>query len=173
MVDIILKYFSRLLRNRIRKKHGRVLPFGDSINDRWEKAKFLGFGKESSIYDSSLVFDTVEAGENVWVGPFTILDGSGGLLRIGSNCHISAGVQIYTHDTVSTVLQGHKIEKADVTIGNNCYIGPNSIIAKGVEIGDYVVIGTNSFVNRDIPSNSKGHGTPFQITASHSGTADR
>lgn len=173
MVNRILKYFIRTLRSRIRKNHGRVLPFGDSINDRWEKAEFLDFGKGSSIYDSSLVFDTVEAGENVWVGPFTILDGSGGLLRIGDNCHISAGVQIYTHDTVATVLHDHEIETADVSIGSNCYIGPNSIIAKGVIIGDNVAIGANSFVNKDIPSNSKGHGNPFQVTATHSGTADR
>jgi len=154
-------------------KWRRVLPLGDSINDRWEKAEFLGFGKGSSIYDSSLVFDTVQVGENVWVGPFTILDGSGGLLRIGNNCHISAGVQIYTHDTLTTVLYNQKPETADVIIGDNCYIGPNTIISKGVKIGDHVAIGANSFVNKDIASNSKGHGTPFRISVLHSGSSDR
>jgi len=165
MINRILKIVYKIARSRKLKKYGRVLPFGDYISDRWEKAAFLGFGRGSSIYDSSLVFETVDVGENVWVGPFTILDGSGGLLRIGSNCHISAGTQIYTHDTVGLVLHGHEKETGDVIIGSNCYIGPNSIITKGVRIGDNVVVGANSFVNKDIPSNSKGHGSPFQITA--------
>ena len=43
------------------------------------------------------------------------------------------------------------------------YIGPNVIIQKGVKIGDKVVIGANSFVNKDIPSNSKAYGNPVQI----------
>ena len=52
-----------------------------------------------------------------------------------------------------------------MTIGNHCYIGPNVIITLGVTIGDYVVIGANSFVNRDIRSHTKGHGAPFRATS--------
>jgi acetyltransferase-like isoleucine patch superfamily enzyme len=40
-------------------------------------------------------------------------------------------------------------------IGNNVYIGPNSVISKGVIIGDNVIIGALSFVNSNIKSNSK------------------
>jgi acetyltransferase-like isoleucine patch superfamily enzyme len=69
------------------------------------------------------------------VDPFTILGGSGGLLRIGDNCHISAGVQTYTHDTLAVVLEGGVIEKAAFTIGSNCYIGPNAVLSKGITVG--------------------------------------
>lgn len=139
------------------------MPFGDYVVDRWEKAGYLGFGEGTSIYDSSLVLGEVRVGSNTWIGPFTLLDGSGGQLEIGDHCSISAGVQIYTHDTVEWALRGAEIARAPVTIGNHCYIGPNVVIAKGVIIGDYVVIGANSFVNRDIPSNSKAFGSPCQI----------
>lgn len=142
----------------------RVLPFGDYISDRWEKAHYLGFGEQTTIYDSSLVLGDVKVGKNCWIGPYTILDGSGGLC-IGDCCDISAGVHIYTHDTVNRVIAEKEIEKASVTIGNHCYIGPHTVISKGVTIGDYVVIGAHSFVDKDIPSFSKGHGTPFRITS--------
>lgn len=150
-------------RDEIKETFQRVLPIGDYISDRWEKAKFCGFGEYTSIYDSSLVLGNVQVGKNCWIGPFTILDGSGGSLTIGDNCDISAGVQIYTHDTVDRVIHDDAIQKNDTMIGNHVYIGPNAIISKGVIIGDYVVIGANSFVNKDIPSYSKAFGTPAKI----------
>lgn len=48
-----------------------------------------------------------------------------------------------------------KIETGDVIIGNNVYIGPNSIIAQSVKVGGNVIIGANTFVDFDIESNSK------------------
>lgn len=139
----------------------RSLPFADYIVDRWEKAKNLGFGEGSSIYDSSLVFGNVLVGRNTWIGPFTVLDGSGGL-QIGDYCSISSGVQIYTHDTVRWATSGGNIdpEHAPVRIGNRCYIGPNVVVSKGVSIGDGCVIGANSLVNRDVPAGKKAWGTP-------------
>ncbi|MBU1962828.1 MAG: acyltransferase [Gammaproteobacteria bacterium] len=139
----------------------RSLPFADYIVDRWKKAQELGFGEGVSIYDSALVLGDVAVGRNTWIGPFTVLDGSGGL-EIGEYCSISAGVQIYTHDTVMWAVSGgvHSPERAPVRIGNRCYIGPNVVISKGVTIGDGCVIGANSFVNQDIPSGMRAWGTP-------------
>ncbi len=162
MFERLIKRFLQSARRALRARYDRTLPFGDYVSDRWEKAGYLGFGKGSSIYDSALVFGKVEAGEDVWVGPFTILDGSGATLCIGNNCHISAGVQIYTHDTVDVVLGKGGIRRAAVTIGDNCYIGPNAVVAMGVTVGDNVVIGANSFINRDIASGSRGFGSPFR-----------
>lgn len=145
------------------KKFNRTLPYAELIVDRWEKAKFLGFGEDSNIYDSSLVFGNVKVGSNCWIGPFVILDGSGDDLIIGDNCNISAGVHIYTHDSVKKVIYNSDIKKGPVKIGNNCYIGPNVVISNGVSIQDNVIIGANSFVNKDIPSNSKAYGNPAKI----------
>lgn len=92
-------------RREIKNKWNRVLPFGDYISDRHEKAIFLGFGSGTTIYDSSLVFGEVSVGQNTWIGPFTSLDETG-VLTIGDNCSISAGVQIYTHDTVQWATSG-------------------------------------------------------------------
>lgn len=145
----------------------RSLPFNELLGDRWERAKHLGFGIQTSIYDSSLVLGDVKVGDHTWIGPFTVLDGSGGL-AIGSYCSISAGVQIYTHDTVDWAISEGvaPVARASVQIGNCCYIGPNVIISKGVTIGDRCVIGANSFVNRDIPSGMKAWGSPARLHGS-------
>jgi acetyltransferase-like isoleucine patch superfamily enzyme len=150
--------------NAVQQRYERTLPLADYVVDRWQKAKALGFGEGTSIYDSSLVLGSVKVGRNVWIGPFTVLDGSGGLV-IGDNCSISAGVQIYTHDTVKWATSGGSapVERATVTIGSRCYVGPNAIISKGVTIGDGCVIGANSLVNADVPSGMTAWGTPAKI----------
>lgn len=139
----------------------RSLPFPDHLNDRWERAQRLGFGKGTNIYDSSYVIGDVSVGEHCWIGMFTILDGSGGL-RIGDGCTISAGVHVYSHDNVKSTLSGNQlpIERMPVTIGNRCYIAPHSIIAKGVSLGDGVVVAAQSFVNKSFPDHAIVAGTP-------------
>lgn len=142
----------------------RSLPFTDEVFDRWERAEKLNFGQGSSIYDSSFVFGDVKVGKKCWLGPFTIIDGSGGL-SIGDNCTISAGVHIYTHDNVKQTLSGGKLpmEHGAVSIGNCTYIGPQSMITKGVKIGNHCVIASNSFVNKSIGDNSIVAGNPAQL----------
>lgn len=159
-----LKAFWLARRRELHIRFNRTLPFGDYIVDRWEKAKELGFGEGASIYDSSVVLGDVKVGNHTWIGPFTLLDGSGGL-EIGSHCSISAGVQIYSHDTVRRSISGgvEPIQQARTRIGSNCYLGPNVVVAKGVTIGDSVVVGANSLVLTDIPSGSKAFGTPCRI----------
>jgi acetyltransferase-like isoleucine patch superfamily enzyme len=154
----------RRLRDQVATRWQRTLPFGDYFVDRWEKARLLGFGEGASIYDSSMVIGDVLVGEHTWIGPFTILDGSGGL-TIGSYCSISAGVQIYSHDTVLWALTGGGIgpERRATRIGSRCYIGPNTVIAKGVAIGDGSVVGANSLVLDDVPPGSKAFGTPCRV----------
>lgn len=142
-----------------KKQYNRVMPFGEYISDRWDKASCLGFGKGSSVYDNCYVYGDVSVGEDVWVGPFTILDGSAADLVIEDKTQISAGCQIYTHDSSNAEI----VKNGPVYIGNNCYLGPNVVVTCGVTIGDNVTIGANSFVNRDIPANSKAYGNPVKV----------
>jgi acetyltransferase-like isoleucine patch superfamily enzyme len=162
----IVELWSRL-QKQVDERWDRTLPFGDYFVDRWEKAKRLGFGEGTSIYDSSLVLGDVKVGKGTWIGPFTVLDGSGGL-SIGDHCSISAGVHLYTHDTVRRALSGGaaEIERRPTSIGSRCYIGPNTVVVKGVTIGDGSVIGANSLVLDDIPPGSRAHGNPCRVSGS-------
>lgn len=149
------------LRGDVRERWQRDLPFEELLFDRWERAAALGFGESTSIYHHSYVYGDVRVGRCTWIGPYTLLDGSGGL-TIGDYCSISAGVHIYTHDTVRWALSGGQAEyeHASVSIGSYCYIGSQTVIAKGVTIGDHCLIGACSFVNRDIPPYTVAVGVP-------------
>jgi len=164
----IFKNLLELYENRANffmKEWHRLLPFNEMIIDRWQKAKRLGFGEGSSIYDNALVFGDVKVGKLTWIGPFTILEGSGGGIVIGDYCSISTGVQIYTHDSVKWAISGGKFgyEKAPTCIGNCVYIGPLSIITKGVKIGNHCIIGAFSYVDKDIDDFSIVRGQPAKI----------
>lgn len=157
----MFKYLMWRLYRKLRKQKAtewkRDLPFDDLIFDRWERARNLGFGEGTSMYHTCYVFGNVRVGKRCWIGPFTILDGSGGLL-IGDHCSIASGAQIYSHETVTHALDESKpYTYAPVTIGDHCYIGPNSIITKGVTIGHHSIVGAGTFINKSIPPHSKVH----------------
>jgi acetyltransferase-like isoleucine patch superfamily enzyme len=145
-----------------RERFARVLPLADYFVDRWDKGRMLGFGEGTSVYDSSLVIGDVKMGQRCWVGPFTVLDGSGGL-EIGDACTFSAGSQVYTHDSIDATLTGAPIVRSPVRIGHRVYVGPNAVIARGVTIGDDVVIGANSLVLDDVPTGARAAGNPARI----------
>jgi len=146
----------------LRSTYNRSLPFADAQFDRWERATILGFGEKTSIYDSSVVMGDVTVGANSWIGPYTMLDGSGGGLTIGDNCSISTGAHIYTHDTVLWAVSGgaQAARKGAVSIGSNTYIGAQAVIIAGVNIGSRCVIAANSLVNRDVLDGTIVGGTP-------------
>jgi serine O-acetyltransferase len=83
--------------------------------------------------------------------------------RMGENCNISQGV------TVGVSGRGEK--RGVPVIGNRVYIGTNAVIVGKIVIGDDVVIGANSLVNRDVPSHCTVLGVPAVIV-SQKGSSD-
>jgi acetyltransferase-like isoleucine patch superfamily enzyme len=112
----------------------------------------------------------IEFGEDVWIGYFCLIDGSGGL-KIGNKVTIASGVHIYTHDSSmfraqdlpKDPINGTHIQRAPVIIGNNVQIGANSIVLPGVKIGNNVIVGALTLVNKDIPDNSVAVGSPVKV----------
>ena len=95
-------------------------------------------------------------------------------INIGDNALIAPGVHIYTvFHPVSATERFNKSVNADfpfaisktapVTIGNNVWIGGNSIILPGITIGDNVTIGAGSVVTKSIPNNVLAYGNPCKI----------
>src|SRR5579875_114850 len=154
-------------RAKKRAEWNRRVSIGDLLTDRRQNAREYGWGDGTTCYDNVLVIGEVRVGRKTWIGPNVILDGSGGL-EIGDFCSIDAGVQIYSHDSVNWAISmgDAPYDYAPTKIGSGVFIGPNTVIAKGVTIGDRVVIGAMSFVNRDIPSGMKAVGQPARIIGS-------
>ena len=84
-------------------------------------------------------------------------------LEIGDNCGIGADVMIWTHGAWLDITQGFPADFGPVTLGKNVWLPARSIVLPNVEIGDNVVIGTNSIINRDLPSGCFAAGTPCKV----------
>lgn len=154
------------LREETRKKYDRANPFVEDITDWKERGEYLfGKNKNITVYNTCTVAGNVEVGENTWIGPYTAIDGGSMGVEIGSNCSISSGVNILGHDSVKWALSGGKMpyEYGEVKIGNNCFIGTNAIITKGVTIGNHCVIGANAVVTKSFPNYSIVMGVPAKI----------
>jgi acetyltransferase-like isoleucine patch superfamily enzyme len=91
------------------------------------------------------------------------------MIRIGNDCHITAGVQFVTHDGGTLVLRKEVVDlewSAPIVIGNDVYIGIRSTILPGVTIGNRCVIGAGAVVTRSIPDNCVAVGVPARIIKS-------
>lgn len=91
------------------------------------------------------IIGTPEIGEDTWIGPFTVIDGSGSL-TIGDHCSVSAGVQIYTHSMLEPGREEGDIERDSVHIGDSVYLGANAVVQKGTVIEEGSIIGAGSVV---------------------------
>jgi acetyltransferase-like isoleucine patch superfamily enzyme len=161
LLDEIRALLAQLQAEKMARFQRRV-SVGDLLTDRWEIARQYGFGEGASCYDNVLVIGDVRAGANCWIGPNVVLDGSGGGIHMGEWCAISAGVHIYTHDTVDRSLTaGRKPPRTGpVRIGERTYVGPQSVISSSTTIGSGAVIGAMSFVNADVPDATFVWGAP-------------
>lgn len=107
-----------------------------------------------------------DIGDDVWIGAFTVIDGSGGL-SIGQGCDISAGAQIYSHSTVERCVSDRAlpIRRSATRIGRNVHIGANAVVLMGTEIGDGCVIGAGAVVTEGTvaPAYSVLVGVPARV----------
>lgn len=84
------------------------------------------------------------------------------LITIGDNVTLAPRVHILAHDaSTKGFLNYTKIGR--VNIGNNVFIGAESVVLPNVNIGDNVVIGANSTVTKNIPSNTVYAGNPAKF----------
>lgn len=116
----------------------------------------------SIIYHFQIPSD-VEIGEGFYIGHFgnIVINPK---VKIGKNVNIAQGV------TIGQTNRGRS--KGVPTIGNEVWIGANSVIVGKIIIGNNVLIAPNSYVNRDIPDNSIVYGNPFIIKQNEKATED-
>jgi acetyltransferase-like isoleucine patch superfamily enzyme len=123
----------------------------------------------SSEYDSYKIyrkFTGVIFGNNVRIIGKIDFGSEPFLITIGDNVTITNGVRFVTHDGGVGIF---RVEHPGmnvfgrITVGNNVFIGNNSIILPNISIGDNVVIGVSSIVTKNVPDNVVVAGVPARV----------
>ena len=88
-------------------------------------------------------------------------------IEIGENTTLAYGVTVLTgadpNGPKNKLSVLYPAKKAPVIIGNNCWIGANSIILPGITIGNFCVVAAGSVVTKDVPSGVLVAGNPAVI----------
>ena len=115
---------------------------------------------QDSIYIRAGTQGRVTIGNRAALNSFCRLFGHG-TIEIGDDAQIGPGTLITTteHDYTERLQSSFK----KVVIGKGVWIGANTTILPGVEIGDFVVIGAGAVVNKSIPAQSLAVGVPARV----------
>jgi maltose O-acetyltransferase len=130
---------------------------------------------ESGVWIETPFF--CDYGENISIGANTFVNTNcifldNNTISIGKNGLIAPCVQIYTAThplkAPERIIEGehgsrYLTSTKPVSIGNNVWIGGNTVIFPGVVIGDNVTIGAGSVVTKNIPDDVLAFGNPCKI----------
>jgi acetyltransferase-like isoleucine patch superfamily enzyme len=106
-----------------------------------------------------------EIGKGTWIGPFCLMDGSGGL-TIGQGCDFAAGTHVYTHSSALRCVSGREypvVDRQPVVIGDRVFVGANCVIQMGITIGDEAIISAGSVVTKDVAPRTVVAGVPARV----------
>jgi len=89
-------------------------------------------------------------------------------VQLGNHVLAASNVLITDFDHVlqpggTPVTRSQKFDAAPVRIGDNCWLGQNVVVAKGVTIGHDSIVGANAVVTRDVPPCSVVAGNPARV----------
>ena len=121
---------------------------GAALTNEQLRKKGLSIGKNTDIYTSLIDYE------------------HGYLISIGNNVTLASDVRLLTHDASTYKFLGYS-KVGRINIGNNVFIGSQTIVLPNVNIGDYVIIGAGSVVTRDIPDNSVAVGNPCHVIGTY------
>lgn len=106
----------------------------------------------------------IEVGKNFYANyNCTFLDVA--KIKFGDNCLLAPNVAVYTagHPIYPTSRNSAYEYGKEITVGDNVWIGGNTVICPGVHIGSNVVIGAGSVITRDIPDWCVAAGNPCRV----------
>ena len=104
----------------------------------------------------------IKIGKNVFINACCRFQDQGGI-EIGDGSLIGHNTTIATFNHDFNPDKRANLHPSPVKIGKNVWIGSDSTILPGVEIGDGAVIGAGSIVTKNVPANSIAVGSPARV----------
>ncbi len=125
-----------------------------------------------------VLLETIESGRinfGDFSGASAVVMSSRSKITIGQHVNIGANTQIFDHDFHSLNYRTRRnslknIKTAPVNIGDDVFIGTNSIILKGVNIGSKAIIGAGSVVTKNVPPGEAWAGNPAECIGEINGS---
>lgn len=103
--------------------------------------------KENRFHSLVWINGEPEIGQNVYIGGMSEIYAKGAKVVIGDNCDIASFVSINCSDSHKrTIGISDEIERKDIILENNVYVGTQSFIGGGVHIGHRSVVGAGTIV---------------------------
>lgn len=114
----------------------------------------------------------ISIGKNCMISWGAKLDVRGGNIIIGDRCTITHGCIILSHDRSKRRIypKDREIVKGTVRLGNDVFVGVNSVILNNVTIGNYSIVGAGSVVTKDVPPSVVVAGNPAKVIKGLSST---
>jgi acetyltransferase-like isoleucine patch superfamily enzyme len=104
-------------------------------------------------------------GKGTFIGAMSEVNAKGAQVTIGENCDIASFVSINVADSHKRCIGvSDEIERSDIYIGRNVFIGSHSLVKGGARIGNHSVIASGTIVDSgEIPPYSLVSGNPMNI----------
>lgn len=117
-------------------------------------------------------FGVTVRGLPLWISSTAYFDYRGGI-TVGDRCVISNDVCLLTHDYSMDVVgerrfgvgENSLVRSAPIEVGDQAFIGMNSMILPGVTIGPGAIVGAGSVVTRDVPADTVVAGNPAAVVS--------
>lgn len=142
-------------------------PLEQEKRSKMLKEMFAEIGEDCYIeppFHASWAGKYVHFGKGVYANfNLTLVDDSE--IFVGDNVMFAPNVTLATgtHPIHPQLRQKQAQYNLPIHIGNNVWIGANSVVLPGVSIGDNTVIGAGSIVTKDIPANVVAVGNPCRV----------
>jgi acetyltransferase-like isoleucine patch superfamily enzyme len=176
--SFLQRFRDRLRRNAIGRRLGIAVPGNVYIAptvqfqlepDGWACGGTIRIGRGVRLSDGVILAPfggSIVLEENVYIGPYCVIYGHGGL-KIGRDCMIAAHCVLIPgnhrfDDTDKPIRQQGESSKG-ITIGQDVWIGSGTQVLDGVTIGDGCVIGAGAVVNRSIEPYQVAAGVPARV----------